>query len=77
MPLIFAYFVSKWGIIYPVDEDNPVTEMEEHFYTSVPILKIFRVTRREGDDRIPTMRVKIIFKKLIPPRFLRFMAKLT
>lgn len=50
-PLIFAHFVSKWGIIYPVDEDIPVTEMEDHFYSSVPILKMFRLTRREGDDR--------------------------
>lgn len=57
--LIFANFVSKWGIIYPVDEDIPLTEMEEHFYSLVSILKMFRVTLREGEavlkvhDHIP------------------------
>lgn len=58
-----------------MDENILVTEMEDHFYSSVPILKIVRVIRREGDDRIPTMRVKIIFKGLIPLRFVTVYGK--
>lgn len=66
-PRIFAHFLSKWGIIFPVEEDVSEDEMREHFQSEIPILKIQRVQRKEGDDLINTKRVKILFKGLTIP----------
>lgn len=67
-PKIFAHIVSKMSIVFPVDQDIPMDEIEKYFDSETPILKMFRVMRKEGGDEFPTKKVKILFKGLTLPR---------
>lgn len=50
------------SIVFPVDQNIPMDEIEKYFDSETPILKMFRVMRKEGGDEFPTKMVKILFK---------------
>ncbi|XP_075160290.1 uncharacterized protein LOC142233295 [Haematobia irritans] len=69
-PKIFSHFVSRMGVVYPVDTDISEEEISKMFRSEeTDILKIFRVKRKEGDEFFPTKRVKILFKGLVLPEY--------
>lgn len=62
---IMAHHLSKTGIIFNIDEDISAEELIQMIESPIPIIKAFRVTIRDKDDkekRIPTKRIKIIFR---------------
>lgn len=74
-PKIFAHFVSKIGLVFDIPTEISMDDFQDACKSPVPILKCIRIERRDPNDeknRIPTRRVKIIFKGLEIPYEITF-----
>ncbi|XP_036336455.1 uncharacterized protein LOC118746680 [Rhagoletis pomonella] len=62
---ILQHCISKIGIMFDIPTEITMEELEEEIKSSIPILKLVRVERRDKEDkeiRIHTRRVKVVFK---------------
>lgn len=61
------------AMIYNVPDDIPLGEMEGVIGSvSTPILKIIRITRKEGEDLVNKRKVKILFKSRVKPPYVEY-----
>lgn len=72
---IFTHLLTKTGIIFNIPEEISMKELSQWLSAPVPIVKLIRMTRKDTSNnkqRIPTMKVKVVFKGLQIPREIDF-----
>ncbi|XP_046803851.1 uncharacterized protein LOC124419264 [Lucilia cuprina] len=69
---IFTHLLTKTGIIFNIPEEISMYELFGLLNSPVPIVKLIRMTKKNGNEREPTMKVKVVFKGLQIPREMDF-----
>ncbi|XP_037827646.1 uncharacterized protein LOC119615715 [Lucilia sericata] len=61
-PRIFAHLLTKTGIVFNIPEEISMKELSAMLTSPVPIVKLIRMTRKNGNERCATMKCYNCFK---------------